>query len=1142
MDNKNTEPVKEKVIRNFALSTMALKNKNTIFILSAVIVIFGLLSYNNLPKELFPEVVIPTVLVQTTYPGNPPVDIENLITRPLEKEIESVKGLKKLSSTSFQDASMISVEFTTATNIDDALQDVKDAVDKAKSELPNDILSDPVVMDIDFSEFPIININLSGDYSLEELKKYGEYLEDEIEDISEISKVDIQGINDREIMINVDIHKMEALKLSLTNIENAIKSENVSISGGEIKLGDTRMSVRTNGEFKTIEEIESIIVKHERGNIVYLRDVADVVDGYAEPESYARLNKEPVITLQVIKKSGENLLSATDQIFERIDKARKIKAIPDNLKITITNDQSDMIRKQLNNLENSMIMGVLFVVLVLFYFLGTRNALFVGLAIPMSMFLSFIVLSLIGAKINMIVLFSLILALGMLVDNAIVTVENIYRFVDEGYPKWEAAKRAVGEIAVPIITSTATTLAAFLPLVFWEGIMGEFMKFLPITLIIVLTSSLFVALVIIPVFSATFVKKDAHLDPPNRKRNNIIVLIFIVLGIILLFAEKIFMSNIFFILAFIGLMNTYIFNHISRWFQAKFLPYLENIYLKTLTTVLRGINPVLVLIGTFILLVVTMGLMVISKPEVNLMPNSDPNYINVIAELPIGSDIEATNNFIMKLEDKVNDVLEPNKRAVKSVLAIVGKGAKGNSKEISTGFNPAKGLITIAFVDFEYRDGVNTTQIMKDLSDAILGKYPGIKFTIEKSKMGPPAGKPINIEIAGKDYPTLISLSEKVQHYIDESDIEGIEGLKLDLDVGKPELLINIDRDKARRFGLSTAQIASTIRTALFGKEISDFKVGEDEYPIQLRLAEKYRYSVPSLMNQRITFRSPSNGKIMQVPISTVASFTYSTTYGSVKRKNMDRVVTLYSNVIEGYNATTINGELAELFKDFDMPEGYTFSFTGEQEEQMETMAFMERAMMIAISLILIILVTQFNSLIRPIIIILSVLFSTIGVFGGLVTFKMDFIVVLTGIGIVSLAGIVVNNSIVLIDYIDLLKRRKREELGLPENAILPAEAAKECIAQGGRTRLRPVLLTAITTVLGLLPLALGMNINFGTMLSEYSPHLYFGGDMAQFWKNMSWTVIFGLTFSTFLTLIVVPVMYRITTSIQAKLMSLGKK
>ncbi len=1138
MENKNTEPKNDKGIRNFGLSTLALKNKNTVFILTIAIIIFGIFSYNSLPKELFPEVVIPTVMVQTTYPGNPPIDIENLVTRPLEKEIESVRGLKKLTSNSLQDASMIYVEFTTSTNIDDALQDVKDAVDKAKSQLPNDLLTDPLVMDIDFSEFPIININLSGDYSLEELKKYGEYLEDEIEDISEISKVDLQGINDREIMINVDIHKLEALKLSLNNIEDAIKYENVSISGGEIKLGNTRMSVRTNGEFKTIEEIRNIIIKHERGNIVYLRDVAEVIDGYAESESFARLNKEPVVTLQVIKKSGENLLAATDQIFEKIDRARDTKAIPDNLKITITNDQSDMIRKQLSNLENSMILGILFVVLVLFYFLGTRNALFVGLAIPMSMFLSFIVLNLIGAKINMIVLFSLILALGMLVDNAIVTVENIYRFIDEGYSKAEGAKQAVGEIAMPIITSTATTLAAFIPLAFWEGMMGEFMKFLPITLIIVLSSSLFVALIIIPVFSVTFVKKDAHLELPNKKRNSIITAVFILLGAIFLLLNKTLLSNIFFILAFVGFMNTYVFHHISRWFQVSFLPYLENAYLKILNFVLKGIYPVLVLIGTFVLLILTLGLMYVSEPEISLMPNSDPNYINIIAELPIGSDIEATNNFIIKLEDKVKQIVEPNRRAVKSILAIVGKGAKGEN-EFSSGFNPAKGLITVTFVDFEFREDVNTSKVLKDLTDGILGNYPGIAFTIEKSKMGPPSGKPINIEIAGKDYNTLISLTEEVQHYIEMSDIEGIEGLKMDLNVGKPELLINIDRDKARRFGLSTAQVASTIRTALFGKEISDFKVGEDEYPIQLRLAKKYRYDIPSLMNQRITFRSPSNGKIMQVPISTIADFTYSTTYGSVKRKNLNRVITLYSNVIEGHNATVINNQLAELFIEFDMPEGYTFSFTGEQEKQAETMDFMKSAMLIALALILVILVAQFNSLIRPIIILLSVLFSTIGVFGGLITFQMDFIVVLTGIGIVSLAGIVVNNSIVLIDYIDLLKRRKRKELGLPEDSVLPAEAAKECISQGGKTRLRPVLLTAITTVLGLLPLAIGMNINFGTMLSEYNPHLYFGGDMAQFWKNMSWTVIFGLTFSTFLTLIVVPVMYRISTVVQVKIVGL---
>jgi len=616
----------KKVSREFKITTLALRNKNTIYILLFILVAFGLYSYRSLPKELFPEIVIPTVMVQTAYPGNPPIDIENLITRPLEKEIESVKGLKKLSSTSAQDASMIFVEFTTDTEISDALQEVKDAIDKAKSELPNDLLMDPLVMDIDFSEFPIININLSGDYSIEELKNYGEYLEDEIESISEISKVELQGINDREIKINVDLHKLEAFKISLFDIEQAVANENVSISGGEIKFGQTRRSVRTIGEFTSVEEIKNIIVKHENGNIVYLRDVADVIDGYAEPRSYARLNGEPVVSLQVIKKGGENLLNATDQIFETIDKARDDRAIPENLKITLTNDQSEMIRKQLVNLENSIVLGVLFVILVLFYFLGTRNALFVGLAIPLSMFTSFIILNLIGAKINMIVLFSLILALGMLVDNAIVTVENIYRFIDQGYSRFQAAKQAVGEIAVPIITSTITTLAAFVPLIFWDGMIGEFMKFLPITLIIVLSSSLFVALVLIPVVSSSFVRKEPEKLVIKKKRNLIVVLILVIIGFLFTTGEVYFWGNLFFIFAFIGILNTFVFQHIVFWFQKKFLPYLETVYLRTLKYTLKGIRPYIILAGTIFLLIFTVIFMMIRQPNITLFPETDPNY------------------------------------------------------------------------------------------------------------------------------------------------------------------------------------------------------------------------------------------------------------------------------------------------------------------------------------------------------------------------------------------------------------------------------------------------------------------------------------------------------------------------------------
>jgi multidrug efflux pump subunit AcrB len=490
-----------------------------------------------------------------------------------------------------------------------------------------------------------------------------------------------------------------------------------------------------------------------------------------------------------------------------------------------------------------------------------------------------------------------------------------------------------------------------------------------------------------------------------------------------------------------------------------------------------------------------------------------------------------------QLEEDVFTLIEPYQAIVKSVLTTVGKGGEEDISNMSVAGTPHKALTTVTFVDYEFRKKNDTRAIMREISEALIGKYPGVQLSIEKDVMGPPAGKPINIEIVGQEFDQLIYLADSMMTFLDMASIDGIEGLKINLSVGKPELLVNIDREKARMYGVSTMQIASTLRTALFGKEISDFKVGEDEYPIQLRLQEKYRYDVPALMNQKITF--DEDGQNIQVPISSVADFTYSTTYGSVRRKNLDRVITVYSNIIEGYNATEINVQIAATLGNFELPEGYTFSFTGEQQEQEESMAFLGRAMLIALALILLILVSQFNSIIRPAIILASILFSTIGVFGGISTFRMDFVVVMTGIGLVSLAGIVVNNAIVLIDYIELLKARKRKDMGLEPDAFLPVEIATKCIILGGKTRLRPVLLTAITTILGLLPLAVGLNIDFRGLFMSFEPNIYFGGPQVLFWGPMAWTVIFGLTFSTVLTLLIVPVMYRLTTLMQQRMIKL---
>jgi len=1126
--NQNNIP-QDKIIRNFGLSTWALKNKNTVYLFTIIAIVFGLYSYVFMPKELFPDVQFPTVMVQTIYPGNPPVDMENLVTRPLEKEIESVKGIKKMTSSSSQDASSIFIEFQTSIDIKTALQDVKDAVDKAKGDLPDDLPTDPVVNDIDMSEFPVINVNLSGDFNNTELKDFAEDLKDEFETIYEVSKVNITGISEKEVKVNLDPYKMADMKVSYKDVENAIKFENMSVSGGIVKSGKINRSVRVIGEFDDPKEIADIIVKSEKGNVVYLRDIGTVEFGFKDPDSYARLDKHQVVTLQVVKKGGENLLSTIDQVFTILDDARKTNVIPDNLVITFTNDQSEIVRKQLTNLENSIIMGVLFVVLVLYFFLGTRNSLFVGFAIPMSMFLSFMIMGLLDYRINMIVLFSLILALGMLVDNAIVVTENIYRFVDKGYPLFEAARQAVGEVAMPIISSTATTLAAFFPLLFWKSLMGEFMKYLPETLIITLTSSLFVALVIIPVIFVDFYKKEDPHDRPNKKIVFRIVIILTLLSVIGYVIGVNWLGTLMAIFVMVTLLNYFVFSYISSWFRITFLPWLEQAYLKLVRFALYKYNPYFFIAGTFLMLFLTILFYYNSNPKVDFFPHSDPKLINVIAELPISTDIAVTDSNMRILEQDVYTLLAPEMDIVKSVLTLTGKGAVGQQEGFSgRGGASNKGIITINFVDYKDRHSVSTVKILKELSDKLIGKYPGVDISLEQQREGPPAGKPINIEISGKDFKTLLYLGDSLRSIINRANIPGIEGLQIDLNPNKPELLVKIDREKARRFGLSTGQIGDALRTSLFGKEVSDYKQDEDEYKIRIRLNDQYRYNIPSLMNQRITFRSQATGKIVQVPISAVASFDYSSTYGSIKRIDRKRIVTVYSNVIKGYNANEINAEIKDLLAGVTMPAGYNYAFTGEQQKQQDASKFLMTALLVALSLIMIILVSQFNSIVKPSIIMFSVVLSTIGVFGGLATFHMDFVVIMTGIGIVSLAGVVVNNAIVLIDYIGLVKQRRKKELGLDEKDNLPMDEAVNCIVIAGKTRLRPVLLTAITTVLGLIPLATGLNIDFISFLDHFNPDIYWGGDNTIFWGPLSWTVIFGLTFATFLTLIIVPSMYHV--------------
>ncbi len=1118
------------IAREFGPSSLSVDNRTSIVILTFIIVIIGAFSYYSMPKENFPEVVFPTIYVGTPYPGNSPVDMENLVTRPIEKELKGISGVDNITSTSIQDYSTIIVEFGTDVDLSKALQDVKDAVDQSKSELPTDLDQDPNVFEVNLQDLPIMYINLSGNYSNAELEEYAEYLQDEIESMSEIQEANISGLLDREIRVDADIYKMDAREVTFSDIQNAIAAENVTISGGNMKTGDFRRTLRVAGEFERPEQIEDVIIKTEEGKIVYVRDVAEVRDTYEERESYARMNENPVVTLNVVKRRGENLIAASDKIKEVVAEAQASR-FPDGLEVVITNDQSKNTKLQLDNLENSIIMGVILVILVLMFFLNLRNALFVGIAIPMSMFMSFMLLNFLGITINLMVLFALILALGMLVDNGIVVVENIYRLMQEGYSAVRAAKEGVGEVALPIITSTATTLAAFLPLAFWQGLIGEFMRYLPITLIIVLSSSLFVALVINPVLTAMFMKLQTKIGSKKKQRLLLIAGVIAVVAIILYIAQVFVAANLLMLIALLIPFNVYLLTPAIEWFQENFLTRLERGYTKTLRFSLR--HPYAIFFGTVLLLFVSLGMVAIKQPNVLFFPNNEPNYVNIFIQEPIGTDIETTNSVTEQLETEVFDYLKPYEFMVEAVIAQVGEGATDPNEGPSQGATPNKSRINISFVDYELRNDSSTVVIMEDIRQ-IVSKYPGVQITVDKDRAGPPVGKPVNIEVKGEDYERLIEVTNQVSAAIRQAGIPGIEELKSDLEQNKPELLVDIDRDKARRFGLSTSTIANELRTALFGFEVLKFKDGEDDYPIQLRLKDEYRYDINALMNYRITFRDKF-GNLRQIPISSVADVEYSSTYGSVKRKDLDKVITLSSNVLDGFNPTEINNEIKEVVSELELPEAYEVSFTGEQEEQQESMQFLMQALFIAVMTIFLIIVAQFNSITTPFIIMMSVLLSTIGVFLGLVAFDMDFVVIMTGIGIISLAGVVVNNAIVLIDYTNLIRERRRAELGVQEDEVLPYSEIVSSIVDGGRVRLRPVLLTAITTVLGLVPLAIGLNINFFTLLSDFNPQIYYGGFNADFWGPMAWTVIFGLIFATFLTLVVVPVMYLIIDKIKLR-------
>jgi multidrug efflux pump len=1111
--------------KGFFASSWSIDNKTSIFIMTIILTVVGIMSYISLPKEKFPDIVIPTIMINTIYPGSAPADIENLVTKPIEKQIKSISGVKKLTSNSVQDFSMVMVEFNTDVDVTEAKRKVKDAVDKARTDLPSDLPKEPSVMELDFSEMPILFVNISGDYDLNQLKKYAEMAEDKIEGLTEITRVDLVGALDREIQIDVDMYKMEAANITLRDIESAVAYENMRISGGNIKMDNMQRTLSISGEFDHIDQIKNLMIRGMSGSAVYLRDIATVKDDFKEQESFARLDHKNVLTLNIIKRSGENLIEASDKSRAIVEELIKTK-FPKDLKVVLTGDQSTDTRLTLHDLINTIIIGFILVTLILMFFMGATNAIFVAMSVPLSCFIAFMVFPAIGFSLNMIVLFSFLLALGIVVDDAIVVVENTHRIFDNGkVPIVTAAKNAAGEVFLPVLSGTLTTLAPFVPLAFWQGIIGKFMFFLPITLIVTLLASLLVAYVINPVFAVQFMKP--HVDPndPDVKRKSKrstkrVSIIFGVVALIFYVTGNFGGGN--FVLTLLGLflLNKYFLNEIINKFQTKTWPRVQNRYARILTWCLTGKRPIGLLAGTFALLIFSFVLLAIRKPNVVFFPSGEPHFAYTYITLPVGTDQTYTDQVTKEVEKRIYKVLGNNNPIVESVISNVAVGAtdpQDNDRSVASN----KSKVSVSFVEFEKREGKSTLEVLNKIRDAVKG-IPGAEITVGQEASGPPTAKPISIEISGDDFEELIATSGRLKRYLDSINIGGVEELKSDLVNIKPEIVIDIDRERANHEGISTAQIGSEIRTAVYGKEISKFKDDNDDYPIQLRYNVGQRSNINQLMNLKISYRDMNmGGLIRQVPLSSVADIHYSNTYGGIKRKNQKRLVTLSSNVLSDYNANEVVALVTDAVNGFNKSEAITIKMGGEQEEQKETGAFLGTAMLISIGLIILILVIQFNSISKPLIILSEILFSIIGVFLGFAIFKMEFSIVMTGIGIVALAGIVVRNGILLVEFTD----------HLIETGMAPYEA----IIEAGRIRMTPVILTASATILGLIPLAVGLNIDFVTLFTHFNPHIFFGGDSVAFWGPLSWTMIFGLGFSTFLTLILVPAMYLITVKLKER-------
>ena len=1144
----------------FGISSWAVDNRITVYIFTFLIIVMGTLAYINMPREDFPEILENKIYVSSIFPGNSAEDVEKLVVKPLEDQFKNISGVEKVTSSSFQDYGMIVVEFDQKVTIEEAKIRIKDKADATKADtdwpnLDNGSKVEPNIFNINISEeVPILNINLKGNYTTQQLKKFGEYLQDEIENVPEVKKVDILGVDDKEVEIAIDVFKMGAAKVSFDDIQNAVKYENMTLSGGNLVSQGSRNNIRIVGEITNPSDLNNIVVK-SFGGTVYLKDIATVSFKEKEKTTFARELGKEVVMLNVKKRSGQNMISAIDQVKEIVKKAQE-KVLPKDLKLDLTNDQSAQVEHQVNELSNHIIFGIILVMIVLMFTMGLRNSLFVGAAIPLSMLMAFAILSAFGLTLNTMVLFGLVMGLGLLVDDGIVVVDNVFANMRKGMTRIDASKIGIGEIAWPVISSTATTLAAFIPLALWPGTVGKFMVYFPITLSCVLGASLFVAMVINAAMTGGFMDiEDRNISKSALKKYSII---FIASG--LLFAVPGYISNTVWMRAIghlllisLGLMWIY-YIRLYQWtqdFQHSFFPKLEAKYQVFLDKILTGKRAAISLGLIVFLLFFSIVLLKIFPRDVLFFPNNVPKQNIVYIEYPQGTDISKTNKATLFVEAQVIDVLKKyvDKKTgdnflTESIVSQVGVGAgnpnvdSGNQSE-----TPYKGKVTVNFVEFNLRQGVDTNKILDEIRSKVKN-IAGAKIIVEKDAAGPPSGYPISLQLSGTDYDQMLTEAKKVIAFLNAKNIPGIEKLNVDVNKESPELQMKIDRVGAGSLGATTGQVGFTMRRAIYGQEISTYKEGKDDYNIVMRLQEDQRKSESVLFNQPVTFRNQNNGQIIQVPISALATTEKTYTFNQIKRKNSKRVLTVYSNVLTGYTGDGITKEIEGILKNsnYKFAGDITFSFSGEQEQQQKDSSFLFGALLLALASITIIIVLQFNSISKTLVIMFTVLLSFSGVFYGYVICQMDFVILMTMMGIIALSGIVVKNGIVLMDFFVLLLDEKVAQKKVSSHDDLTIQEIKQVIIVSGKSRLRPVLLTALTAILGLIPLAIGLNFDFFGLISDLNPHVYMGGDNVIFWAPLAWTIIFGLTYATVLTLVMVPVMFYLVKRTKYWLRNQGQK